>query len=1023
MAEIPGFGAFTGDGPRPSTSVAQVSHSGDVGDAIARLGGVLVQRQDQQNELDYATARSRFLQNEVGIRSSFDKSSDPKTMVSDYSKQVGAVATQTADGLATPQLRQRFMAETGLDIARGAADMKTKAFGLQTDQGRATLDDTLTKNREAALSDPRQAPAIIQSTQQAIEAARGATIISAVEAQKLNQDWVQSYGIGRANTLPPAERFRVLTGRPVGQPNYGGGDGPVTLDDVKADERSGVTSVSPKGAAGTWQMMPGTAKDAGVDPAALTDPKRQDEVQAGAQKHLDTLNAQFGSNRTLVLAAWNAGPQAVNDWINGTDTKLPDGKHTNPDHERLGDPRTGETTDAQFTAAIPFDETRNYVARGTGTAAQGDIAVADKTGTWVDFIPLDKRAEMARTAQRQAHEDMATGRQKVLASADDDVAWLRSGGDPSKIGTNPQTLMAVLGPEDGTKAVAVLEDAKKYGASVRSLALAPQAEVDRILSAAAPGRTQSTTTQDQAFQQNSQYVKPGAHSYNTALAAPDEKKFRDWVTQNKIPFDPSAKVSDYDMRGFWKALQAGDPKAKAAVDQNDGKIHYPDFWKTPYHATFSNESQWAKPGAPHWTADDRLVTSEGATLFDDRSGARDASGFRAREQNFQDLKSIAVARDNALNTDPAGYVIHNDPATLSAYAASRADPGKFGFYVQRLNAVYDLMGVPSRQRQIIPTDDAKAVVTQIENGVPGEAAKLLSGLRETSGKYWPQVYGAIARNGLPGVYQAASIAAPQDGATIIAALQHAGEKGGLPAFAKSISDDDKQTLDDNLNGNSDLQSLQDSLGTYGRAGVDGFSSIRTAVRTTALYLMAQTPGLAPDAAAERAAAMITSTYDFMPNDQGHTARISLEGRTPGQALAQAQDATRAALDGLGPHSVMPYAQEKDASGATIHPATAQLAQDALANAKSAWWMTVTLGDGRQGLRAMDPSTNSPVRLSTGKTLDVVTSPMRAPASPSQRSPIPAPANAPPLPKGIYRLDEAVRRGARQPAGAKLPVAR
>src|SRR5258708_3205854 len=113
------------------------------------------------------------------------------------------------------------------------------------------------------------------------------------------------------------------------------------------------------------------------------------------------------------------------------------------------------------------------------------------------------------------------------------------------------------------------------------------------------------------------YVKPGAHVYNTPLAPQDEMKFRTWLTQNKVPFDPNAAVSDYDMRGFYQALKGGNPKAASAIDPNDKQLHYPDYWKTPYHQTFSNESQWALPTAPHWTDDDKLIGENGAVIFHD----------------------------------------------------------------------------------------------------------------------------------------------------------------------------------------------------------------------------------------------------------------------------------------------------------------------------------------------------------------------------------------------------------------------
>lgn len=124
----------------------------------------------------------------------------------------------------------------------------------------------------------------------------------------------------------------------------------------------------------------------------------------------------------------------------------------------------------------------------------------------------------------------------------------------------------------------------------------------------------------QAFDRNKGYVLPGQHNYNTSLNPQEEVAFRAWLTQNNVPFDPSQSVTDYDMRGYWKALQSGDPNAKGGVDPNDQKLHYPDYWKTPYHETFSKESQWAdKAKAPYWTVDDKLVLPDGTVLYDDRA--------------------------------------------------------------------------------------------------------------------------------------------------------------------------------------------------------------------------------------------------------------------------------------------------------------------------------------------------------------------------------------------------------------------
>lgn len=113
--------------------------------------------------------------------------------------------------------------------------------------------------------------------------------------------------------------------------------------------------------------------------------------------------------------------------------------------------------------------------------------------------------------------------------------------------------------------------------------------------------------------------QPGA-SYNTPLNPLDEFAYRQWVAQNNVPTDPNAtSPQDYDMRGFWRGLQQNDPRAQSAIDPNDSRLHFPDFWKTPIHQTFSNESQWAPPTAPQWTPTDQLASPNGRVVFDDRN--------------------------------------------------------------------------------------------------------------------------------------------------------------------------------------------------------------------------------------------------------------------------------------------------------------------------------------------------------------------------------------------------------------------
>lgn len=121
----------------------------------------------------------------------------------------------------------------------------------------------------------------------------------------------------------------------------------------------------------------------------------------------------------------------------------------------------------------------------------------------------------------------------------------------------------------------------------------------------------------QMMRRNQQYSRPGP--YSTMLMPSDEVMFRNWLQANNVPFNPnSTGPQDYDMRGFYQAMQQKDPIATSAINPNDQRMHYPDFWKTPYHQSFSAGSQWANPGAPTWNQQDQLVDRSGNVLFDER---------------------------------------------------------------------------------------------------------------------------------------------------------------------------------------------------------------------------------------------------------------------------------------------------------------------------------------------------------------------------------------------------------------------
>ena len=113
--------------------------------------------------------------------------------------------------------------------------------------------------------------------------------------------------------------------------------------------------VSPAGALGLMQVMPGTGRDTaralGLDYSQarmLDDPAYNARLGAS---FLAGLFDRYDGNPVLIAAAYNAGPARASDWI-----------------ERFGDPRQAEDV-IYWIEAIPFSETRNYIMRVTESLA------------------------------------------------------------------------------------------------------------------------------------------------------------------------------------------------------------------------------------------------------------------------------------------------------------------------------------------------------------------------------------------------------------------------------------------------------------------------------------------------------------------------------------------------------------------------------------------------------------------------------------------------------------------------------
>jgi soluble lytic murein transglycosylase-like protein len=102
--------------------------------------------------------------------------------------------------------------------------------------------------------------------------------------------------------LTPAEMQQILT-RAGALHNI---DTDLLASVVAAESGGNARAVSRAGAQGLMQLMPGTASELGV-----RDSFAPEQNIGGGTAYLDTLLTRYGDNIALALAAYNAGPEAV----------------------------------------------------------------------------------------------------------------------------------------------------------------------------------------------------------------------------------------------------------------------------------------------------------------------------------------------------------------------------------------------------------------------------------------------------------------------------------------------------------------------------------------------------------------------------------------------------------------------------------------------------------------------------------------------------------------------------------------
>jgi len=166
-----------------------------------------------------------------------------------------------------------------------------------------------------------------------------------------------------------AQRAGMLLGEegwPVIRVPAGGGvERALVLATIRQESAFEADAVSPAGARGLMQLMPGTARETSGKIALAYRPEALNSditynVQLGST-YFQRMLSYYNGSYPLAVAAYNAGPGNVNKWL-----------------ARNGDPRSGGIDILDWIEQIPIFETRNYVQRVLENAVMYDHLYPEK---------------------------------------------------------------------------------------------------------------------------------------------------------------------------------------------------------------------------------------------------------------------------------------------------------------------------------------------------------------------------------------------------------------------------------------------------------------------------------------------------------------------------------------------------------------------------------------------------------------------------------------------------------------------
>ena len=131
----------------------------------------------------------------------------------------------------------------------------------------------------------------------------------------------------------------------------------------------------------------------------------------------------------------------------------------------------------------------------------------------------------------------------------------------------------------------------------------------------------------------------------------------------------------------------------------------------------------------------------------------EGANYAAQAQRRDLLEKAINQKWNAVQKDPAAYVLQASPALQQAWQDASADPAKLPAALSLSSSLQSQLGVPQDMQRVMPANYAASQAADIATLPPDQAAAKISTMATQYGPQWNKAFSELTQAHLPAAYQ------------------------------------------------------------------------------------------------------------------------------------------------------------------------------------------------------------------------------------------------------------------------------